>query len=130
MPDYGDLTDLQLTIMSVLWTDREATITTIHERANESGAVTRKTIGMLLSRLEQRKLVAHRVDGRESVYRARVTKASVLRSRMASLLGAVFVGQPKLAGARALDPADVRTGDVDKLVAMLRQLERDVRKDD
>jgi predicted transcriptional regulator len=130
MPDYGDLTDLQLTIMSVLWTDREATITTIHERASESGAVTRKTIGMLLSRLEQRKLVAHRVDGRESVYRARVTKATVLRSRMASLLGAVFVGQPKLAGARALDPADVRTGDVDKLVAMMRQLERDVRKND
>ena len=32
MPDYGDLTDLQLMIMSVLWTDREATIGTIHER--------------------------------------------------------------------------------------------------
>jgi predicted transcriptional regulator len=130
MTDYGDLTDLQLTIMSVLWSDREATITTIHERVSESGDVTRNTIGMLLSRLEQRKLVAHRSDGRESVYRARVTKAAVLRSRMASLLGAVFVGQPKLAGPRALDPSDVRSGDVDKLIAMMRQLERDVRKND
>ena len=130
MQDFGDLTDLQLTIMSVLWSDREATIGTIHQRLNETGTVTRKTIGMILSRLEARKLVAHRVDGRESVYRARVAKQNVLRSRMASLLGAVFVGQPKLAGARALDPADVRTGDVEKLVAMMRQLERDVRKED
>jgi predicted transcriptional regulator len=32
MPDYGELTDLQLMIMSVLWSEREATIGTIHER--------------------------------------------------------------------------------------------------
>ena len=130
MPAYGDLTDLQLTIMSVLWSEHEATIGTIHDRLNATGSVSRKTIGMILSRLEARKLVAHRVEGRESIYRARVAKQSVLRSRMASLLGAVFVGQPKLAGARALDPTDVRTGDVEKLVALMRQLERDVRKED
>src|SRR6476659_5918775 len=41
MADYGDLTDLQLMIMSVLWTDEEATIATIHERLNRR-AVTRK----------------------------------------------------------------------------------------
>ena len=130
MPDYGDLTDLQLMIMSVLWSEREATIGTIHERLAPQEPVARKTIAMILSRLEQRKLVSHRMDGREGLYKARVAKNSVLRSRMASLLGAVFVGNQRLAGARALDPADVRTGDVDKLVALLRQLERDVKKED
>jgi predicted transcriptional regulator len=129
MPDYGDLTDLQLTIMSVLWSEREATIGTIHEHLARRGPVTRKTVATILSRLEQRKLVAHRMDGREGVYRARAPKRSVLRSRMASLLGAVFLGQPKLAGAHALDPADVRAGDVEQLVALLRQLERDVQKE-
>ena len=130
MPDYGELTDLQLMILSVLWSEREATIGTIHERLAAREPVARKTIAMILSRLEQRKLVSHRIDGREGVYRARVAKNRVLRSRMASLLGAVFVGHQRLAGARALDPADVRAGDVDKLVAMLRQLERDVKKGD
>ena len=52
------------------------------------------------------------------------------QSCMASLLSAVFVGQPRLTGASALDPADVRSGDVEKLIAMLRQLERDVKKED
>ena len=130
MPDYGDLTDLQLMIMSVLWTDRDATIGTIHERLNTQTPVARKTVAMILSRLEQRRLVSHRMDGREGVYKARVAKQSVLRSRMASLLGALFVGQPRLTGAHALDPADVRTGDVEKMVAMIRQLERDVKKED
>ena len=130
MPDYGELTDLQLMIMSVLWSEREATIGTIHERLATREPVARKTIAMILSRLEQRKLVSHRMDGREGMYRARVAKNSVLRSRMASLVGAVFVGHQRLAGARALDPTDVRAGDVDKLIAMLRQLERDVKKED
>jgi hypothetical protein len=69
------------------------------------------------------------MDGRESVYKARVAKHSVLRSRMASLLGAVFLGQPRAAGAAALDPADVKPGDVDQLVSLLRRLERDVQKE-
>jgi BlaI family transcriptional regulator, penicillinase repressor len=129
MPDYGDLTDLQLMILSVLWTDGEATIGTIHDRMSQRAAVTRKTIATILSRLEERKLVSHRTDGRESVYRSRVAKQSVLRSRMASLLGALFLGQPRLAGAAALDPNDVKPGDVEQLVSLLRRLERDVQKD-
>lgn len=129
MPDFGDLTDLQLMILSVLWSDGEATIGTIHERMSHRGAVTRKTIATILSRLEERKLVAHRTDGRESVYKARVAKQNVLRSRMASLLGAVFLGHPRAAGATALDPTDVKPGDVDQLVSLLRRLERDVQKE-
>ena len=129
MPDYGDLTDLQLMILSVLWTDTEATIGMIHERMAPHGAVSRKTIATLLSRLENRRLVAHRMEGREGVYRARVGKTAVLRSRIAGLLRAVFLAQPRRSGARALDPADVRPGDVERLVAMLRQLERDVREE-
>lgn len=129
MTDYGDLTDLQLTIMSVLWAEQEATIGTIHERLSERGPISRKTIAVMLSRLEQRGLVKHHIEERSGVYRAKVAKQSVLRSRMASLLGAVFVGQPQLAGANALDPADVRTGDVEKMVSLMRQLERDVKKE-
>ncbi len=129
MADYGDLTDLQLMIMSVLWSEDEATIGTIHERLSKRGPVTRKTIATILSRLEDRRLVGHRTDGRESVYRARVAKQHVLRSRMASLLGAVFLGQQRLSTANALDPADVTAGDVDHLVSLLRRLERDVQRE-
>lgn len=128
MPDYGDLTDLQLMMLSVLWEERQATIGTIHERLSKRGAVSRKTIGMILSRLEQRGLVSHHIDERAGLYRARVTKRSVLRARTAGLLQAVFVGRPQLAGANALDPADVRSGDVETLITLLRQLERDIDK--
>lgn len=130
MPDLGDLTDLQLMILSVLWSSPESTIGAIHEQLSRRSPVTRKTIATILGRMEQRRLVSHRMEGRESVYRARVHKRHVLRARMASLLGAVFLGQPKLLGAAALDPADVRAGDVEKLVSLMRHLERDVTRDE
>jgi BlaI family penicillinase repressor len=128
MPDYSDLTDLQLMILSVLWKEREATIGIIHEQVSAQTPVARKTIAMILSRLEQRGLVKHHVDDRSGVYRATVAKKSVLRARMASLLSALFVGQPRMAGALALDPADVKSGDVSKLLTLMRQLERDVKE--
>ena len=128
MPDFSDLTDLQLMILSVLWNEKQATIATIHEHVSAQTPVTRKTIAMILLRLEQRALVKHTVDDRSGVYRAIVFKKSVLRARMASLLSAVFVGQPRMAGALALDPADVKSGDVSKLVTLIRQLERDVKE--
>ena len=129
MPDYSDLTDLQLMIMSVLWNEKEATIGTVHERLSERAPIARKTIAMILSRLEQRGLVKHHIDERAGIYRPKVAKQAVLRARMASLLGAVFVGQPRLSGAHALDPADVKAGDVEQLVSLMRQLERDVKKE-
>lgn len=128
MPDYGDLTDLQLMILSVLWDEGEATIGTISDHLAGRGGAARKTVATILARMEHRKLVAHRMEGRESVYRAKVAKHSVLRSRIASLVGAVFAGDERLAGAHALDPADVRDGDVEKLVALMRRLERDVKR--
>ena len=33
-----------------------------------------------------------------------------------------------VAGAAALDPADVKAGDVDQMVTLLRRLERDVQR--
>src|SRR4051812_46367142 len=100
-------------ILSVIWNEKQATIATIHERLQEQPPVARKTVAMILSRLEQRGLVMkHHTDDRAGVYKANVTKRAVLRARVASLLSAVFVGQPQMSGALALDPADVRSGDV------------------
>ena len=55
MPDYGDLTDLQLMILTVLWNEPGATIGTIHEQMSRRGPITRKTVATILSRLEQTK---------------------------------------------------------------------------
>lgn len=126
MQDLRELTDLQLMLLGVLWDRREATIGEIHERLAGDAEVSRKTVATLLSRLEARGLVRHRVEGRENVYQAAVPRQQVLLSRVSSLLGALFHGDPRAAGVAALDASQVHEGDVDRLRALLRRLEEDV----
>jgi predicted transcriptional regulator len=131
MPDPTEpteLTDLQLTILSVLWARREATVAEIHEEIGERAGVSRKTIATLLERLERRGYVRHKARDRENVYRAAVSRQRVVVSRVGSLLGALFAPRPRAAGARAVDASEVRPGDVEQLLALLRRAERDVRK--
>ena len=126
MPDLSELTDLQLTLLGVLWDRRDATVGEIHDRLPAEAEVSRKTVATLLSRLERRGLVRHRVEGRENVYQAAVPRQRVLLSRVSSLLGALFHADPRAAGVAALDASEVRAGDVERVRALLRRLEQDV----
>jgi predicted transcriptional regulator len=129
MPEPADLTDFQLAILSVLWDRREATVAEVYEVLQERSPAARKTIATLLDRLERRGLVKHRVRDRENVYRATVSKRKVVMSRISGVLGALFgpAATARSAGARAVDASEVRPGDVDRVLELLRRAQRDVR---
>ena len=128
MKDSREMTDLHLAILGVLWDRGEATVTEVHAELERRLDVTRKTVATLLGRLEQRGYVSHRTDAVESIYAPTVTRRSVLVSRMLGVLGAMLETSADPPGARALDPADVRPGDVARLKRLLERAERDLRK--
>ena len=125
MPDYSDLTDLQLMILSALWEQGEATSGELYDVLEPRSGVARKTIATLLLRLEKRGLVKHRFEGREGVYRAAVTKRKVTLSRMTGMLAALFDSKGGSAAA-AVSRDDVKDGDVERLRALLRKATRDL----
>src|SRR5512140_1626633 len=125
MPDYRDLTDLQLALLGVLWDRREATIGEVHESLRDHTDVTRKTVATLMSRLEKRGVVRHRTVGNEGVYTATVSRRVVLISRMVAVLGAVFESP----APHIVERGEVRAGDVARLRSLLRKAERDIRGD-
>ena len=131
MPDPRELTDLQLAILSILWARREATVAEVHEALGDRLGASRKTLATLLDRLERRGFVRHGARGRENVYRAAVTRRRVVLARVSSVLGALFEPGDGLAAAgaapRAVDGGEVRDGDVDRVLALLRRAERDLR---
>jgi BlaI family penicillinase repressor len=128
MADYHELTNLHLAILGVLWERRDATVADIHHLLGRRMAVSRKTVATLLSRLEQRGLVRHRTGGNESVFTATVRRRTVLISRMAAMLGAMFESSEQPAVPHAVDRQDVRPGDVARLRLLLRKAERDLRR--
>ena len=80
MPETVGLTGLQLSILHVLWERGEATTQQVWERMVEQRPLALTTVATLLSRLERKRVLAHRRQGRQNVYHATVTRAEVRRS--------------------------------------------------
>ncbi|HSM59734.1 MAG TPA: BlaI/MecI/CopY family transcriptional regulator [Longimicrobiales bacterium] len=102
------LTGLQLSILQVLWDREEATTQDVWEAVGRDRPLAVTTVATLLSRLERKRVVAHRQEGRQYVYRATVTRADVRRSKVRDLTDTLF-GED----AAALVSHLVRTHEVD-----------------
>lgn len=127
MAERQELTDLQLTILTALWERREATVSELHGALNARAPISRKTVATLLTRLERRGMVRHRMVGRDGIYRATARRRGVVLGRIGAVLGAMFGEPGGAAGAHAVGADEVRSGDVKRILALLRQAERDIR---
>ncbi len=123
MPDVSEFTDLQLSILAVLWSRKQASITDLHAEIGKRLGVSRATIGTLLWRLEERGIVRHRPTAQGNVYRAVVTKRHVVAARVRALIKALTVPASPSSRAAAVLPADVAKGDSVRLKELLSQLE-------
>lgn len=94
MTDRTTLGDLQHAIMRVLWRDGEATAAEVHATLEPERGLAPTTIATMLRKMETKGVVAHRVDGRQFVYRPTVSEAEVRRSMVDELLERVFAGDP------------------------------------
>lgn len=119
MKELHRLTDLQIDVLRVLWKRGEATVGEVHQALEEKTRLARKTVGTLLFRLEQQGVIAHREEGREYVYAARVTREQVERAAVGSVLGRLFGGDVAAMVSHALRAEEVAPGDVDRLREML-----------
>jgi predicted transcriptional regulator len=117
MPDV-QLSDLQLALMRVVWDRGEATATDVHAAMSERLAPT--TVATMLTRLERRGLLGHRLRGRAYVYYARVPEHEVRRSMLTRLTDWFFGGDPRellshLLGTGQVSPDELAS--IERLIA-------------
>lgn len=117
------LTPLQLAVMQVLWTHDEASVADV-QKSMRGKRLALTTVATLLTRLEQRGLLAHRVDGRQYVYRARVSPADVRQSVTRDLLGSLFHGDVTAFVTQLLDTRDLTREEIADLKRLIRTKER------
>jgi predicted transcriptional regulator len=114
------LTDLQLAIVRLLWANSECTVVDVQEGLMPDRPLAQTTVATLLTRLEKRGLVSHRVSGRQFIYKAEVTEPEVRRSMVGELTDSLFAGRPAalishLIAERKLGAAEL--GEVKRLIA-------------
>ncbi len=90
-----DVTDAELEVLRALWDLPEATIRALADRVYPNGGASEyATVQKLLERLEDKGHVAHRSEGRQNVYTARLGREDLvalrLRETADSLCGGSF----------------------------------------
>jgi len=78
-----DVTDAELDVLRGLWDDGPATIRTLADRLYPGGGTSEyATVQKLLERLEDKGHVAHRSEGRQNVFSARVQRGDLVARRL------------------------------------------------
>ncbi len=78
-----DVTDAELDVLRALWDVGPATIRALTDRLYPSGGTSEyATVQKLLERLEGKRLVARRAEGRQNVFRATVEREELVARRL------------------------------------------------
>jgi BlaI family penicillinase repressor len=113
------LSELQLDLMRVLWARAEASVAEVAEALADGRGLAHTTVATLLTRLAARGVVEARRDGRQLVYRARVSESQVQRTMVSGLIERLFSGDPKALLAHLVSEREVKAGDLEKVQALL-----------
>lgn len=123
MQETVGLTGLQLSILQVLWDRGEATTQEVWEAVARERPLALTTIATLLSRLERKRVLAHRRRGRQHVYHATVSRAEVRRSKVRELTESLFDGDAAALVSHLVRADEVDGDELDRIRALLDEAE-------
>lgn len=113
------LSELQIAVMRVLWSQPEASTADVAQALAEQRGLAHTTVATLLSRLEKRGVVAARRDGRQLVYRAVASEDQVRRSMVAGLLSSVFGGDAPALVSHLVRESEIGADDLERIKRLL-----------
>lgn len=117
------LGELQHAIMQVLWARDEATVAEVHEALFDERGLAPTTIATMLRKMEDKGVVAHRVEDRHFVYQATVSEDAVRSTMVSELLDRLFEGDPAALVSHLVADHDIDEAEVERLRALLNHAE-------
>jgi predicted transcriptional regulator len=122
------LTELQLSVMRVLWARGEASVLDVQEALRPERPLAQTTVATLLSRLEKRGVVAYRTDGRQYVYRPLITEEDVRGSALAEINERLFDGDVATLVNHLLEVAEVGPDELARVRRLIQARERELKE--
>jgi predicted transcriptional regulator len=118
------LGDLQVAILRVLWDEGEATVARV-TRALSGRRRAPTTIATMLSKMERRGLVEHRLEGRQFIYKPLLSEQEVTRTMVADLTQRLFEGDVSALVSHLIRSEEIDREELVRLRAMIVQRERE-----
>ena len=119
MTNEIDLSPLQLAVLRTVWQRGEATVAEVHAALEPERRLASTTVATLLTRLEKRGFLTHRMEGRQFIYRSTISELEVRRSMVSELTRTLFQGDPAALVSHLIKTEDIRPGDLERVRALL-----------
>ena len=115
------LGDLQLRIMKILWLRTEATVTDVLGDLTGPSDLAYTTVATMLRKMEAKGLVAHRIEGRSFIYRARVQEEEVTRTMADHFVERLFEGSLTEVVSHLLSTREVSKDELETLERLIAE---------
>ncbi|MFZ6819374.1 BlaI/MecI/CopY family transcriptional regulator [Undibacterium sp. Ji22W] len=109
------LSDLQLSIMRILWAQPNSSTAQVTEALRSSRDLAHTTVATLLTRLEKRGLLSSQRDNRQIFYTALMSEAQIQRSMLSDLLATVFKGNTRMLLNHLIQDNEIHAADLDRV---------------
>ena len=123
-PQQQQLTELQTTVLRLLWEQGELTVGQIWEQLYAERKLAQTTVATIVARLQRRGILARRTRERQFVYRALVTEADVQHSMVSELTERLFDGDVTALVSHLLSAGDMTPGDLARVRKMIEGVDR------
>ena len=117
-------TQRELDLLKVLWRLGEGSVRQVYEEVGRELGIVQNTVQALLRTMEEKGLVAHRVEGRTFLYRPTRDRQTTERTLLQSLLDRAFDGAVAPLVAHALDVGKPRPAELRELRVLLEAAEK------
>lgn len=117
------MTDLQLSVLRILWAQKESTATEVQSALRPAHNLAITTVSTLLGRMVKRGDVVMRRDGRQFYYAAQVTEADISARKLQEVAKLLFSGSAAAAIAHLLDTTALDPGELKELQRRIAEKE-------
>jgi predicted transcriptional regulator len=115
------LTDLQLAVMKALWQVGEGTVADVLAvLASQHRELAPTTVATLLQRLSKQGWVKHRKNGRQFIYRAKVSQKEAAKSVLQRVLSSFFGGRVSALTAELLETEPLSQDELKELRRLIK----------
>lgn len=120
----------QLAIMNVLWERGEATVADVQAALDVERALAYSTVATVLSRMEKKGLVTHRVEDRVYFYQPAVTRDGAGQSMIGDVISRIFGGSPAELVNHLLESESIDSTELQRIKELVRKHEAEQKKGD
>ena len=119
MTQRQQLTELQISILRLLWERGEASVAEIWEALYPERKLAQTTVATIVARLQRRGVLSRRTRDRQFVYRTLITEADVQHSMVSELTERLFAGDVAALVSHLLSARDMSPGDLARVRQMI-----------